>query len=86
MGHARGVILLAAAQAGLQVSSYASTKVKKTLTSNGRASKSQMQFAVQHQLNLPKLPEPADIADALAIAICHLHTAATLDRQHATAR
>lgn len=74
MGHARGVILLAAAQAGLQVSSYASTKVKKALTSNGRASKAQMQFAVQHQLNLPQLPEPADVADALAIAICHYHS------------
>ncbi len=74
MGHARGVILLAAAQAGLQVSSYAATKVKKTLTSNGRASKSQMQFAVKHQLGLPQLPEPADVADALAIAICHYHS------------
>lgn len=74
MGHARGVILLAAAQAGLAVSSYAATKVKKTLTSNGRASKSQIQFAVKHQLNLPSLPEPADVADALAIAICHYHS------------
>ncbi len=57
MGHARGVILLAAAQAGLPVHSYAATKIKKTLTSNGRASKSQMQFAVKHQLNLASIPE-----------------------------
>jgi crossover junction endodeoxyribonuclease RuvC len=74
MGHARGVILLAAAQSGLEVHSYAATKVKKTLTGNGRASKSQMQFAVKHQLNLPQLPEPADVADALAIAVCHFHS------------
>lgn len=71
MGHARGVILLAAARAGLEVSSYAATKVKKTLTGNGRAPKSQMQFAVQHQLGLKQLPEPADVADALAIALTH---------------
>ncbi len=74
MGHARGVILLAAAQAAVPVSSYAATKVKKTLTGNGRASKTQMQFSVQQQLNLPNLPEPADVADALAIALCHYHS------------
>lgn len=73
MGHARGVILLAAAQAQLDVASYAATHVKKTLTGNGRASKSQMQFAVRHQLGLTTLPEPADVADALAIALTHHH-------------
>lgn len=73
MGHARGVIFLAAAEAGLGVTSYAATKVKKVLTGNGRAPKSQMQFAIQHQLRLPQLPEPADVADALAVAICHIH-------------
>lgn len=73
MGHARGVILLAAKKAGLDVCSYAATKIKKTLTGNGRASKSQMQFAVQHQLGLKTTPEPADVADALAIAITHCH-------------
>ncbi len=71
MGHARGVILLAAQQAGLAVVSYAATHIKKTLTGNGRAPKSQMQFAVKHQLALATLPEPADVADALAIAITH---------------
>lgn len=74
MGHARGVILLAASQAQLKVHSYAATKVKKTLTGNGRASKTQMQFAVRHQLGLTQLPEPADVADALAIAVCHYHS------------
>ncbi|MFK7737747.1 MAG: crossover junction endodeoxyribonuclease RuvC [Pirellulaceae bacterium] len=72
MGHARGVILLAARQSGLAVSSYAATKIKKTLTGNGRASKAQMQLAVQHQLRLASLPEPSDVADALAIAMTHI--------------
>lgn len=73
MGHARGVMLMCAKQAGLKVCSYAATKIKKTLTGNGRASKSQMQFAVKHQLGLKEIPEPADVADALAIAITHCH-------------
>lgn len=72
MGHARGVICLAAANAGVQVSSYEPTKVKKLLTGNGRAPKNQMQAAVQHQLRLPNPIEPADVADALAIALCHV--------------
>jgi len=71
MGHARRVICMTAAQYDLPVYSYAATKVKKLLTGNGRAPKSQMQFAVQQQLKLPKLPEPADVADAIAIALCH---------------
>lgn len=71
MGHARGVICLAAAEAGIQVVDYASTQVKKTLTGNGRAPKGQMQLAIQRELNLATLPEPPDVADALAIAFCH---------------
>ena len=77
MGHARGVIFLAAAQADLAVHSYAATQVKKTLTGNGRAPKSQMQMAVMHQLALSTLPEPADVADALAIALTHHHCSQT---------
>ena len=73
MGHARGVILLEAGKAGLSVHSYAATQIKKTLTGNGRAPKNQMQFAVQHQLGLKQLPEPADVADALAVAVTHCH-------------
>lgn len=73
MGHARGVICLAAAQAGIPVFHYASTQVKRILTGNGRAPKGQMQRAIQYELGLAKLPEPADVADALAIAICHHH-------------
>jgi crossover junction endodeoxyribonuclease RuvC len=71
MGHARGVFCLAAAQHNLEVHSYAATKVKKMLTGAGRAPKSQMQRAVQLQLNLPKVPEPPDVADAIAVALCH---------------
>ena len=71
MGHARGVLCMAAAQLDIQVYSYAATKVKKLLTGNGRAPKDQMQLAVQQQLKLSKLPEPADVADAIAIALCH---------------
>jgi crossover junction endodeoxyribonuclease RuvC len=74
MGHARGVICLAAAQAGIPVMHYASTRVKKTLTGNGRATKSQMQQAVQKELRLSKLPEPHDVGDALAIALCHYYS------------
>ena len=71
MGHARGVLFLAAANAGKEVQSYASTKVKSYLTGNGRAPKSQMQLAVQQQLMLKEVPDPPDVADALAIALCH---------------
>ncbi|MCB9852109.1 MAG: crossover junction endodeoxyribonuclease RuvC [Phycisphaerales bacterium] len=70
MGHARGVILLAAARANVRVLSLPATKIKKTLTGNGHAGKRQMQQAIAHVLGLGALPEPADVADALAIAVC----------------
>jgi crossover junction endodeoxyribonuclease RuvC len=75
MGHARGVICLAAAKGGLSVVSYAATQIKKVLTGNGRAPKLQMQRAIQFELALDKLPEPPDVADALAVALCHYHLA-----------
>ena len=71
MGHARGVICLAAAQANVPIVHYAATQIKKILTGNGRAPKIQMQRAIQHELKLAKPPEPPDVADALAIALCH---------------
>ena len=74
MGHARGVICLAAAEARIEVRDYAATQVKKTLTGNGRAPKAQMQRAIQLELGLSSVPEPADVADALAIAFCHYCT------------
>ncbi len=70
MGHARGVILLAAAKAGSRVESFTATRIKKSLTGNGRAGKGQMQRAIQTLLALPDLPEPADVADAIAAALC----------------
>lgn len=73
MGHARGVICLAAARANVPIISYSATQVKKTLTGNGRAKKDQMQRAVQQELRLKQLPEPPDVADALAIALCHYY-------------
>jgi len=70
MGHVRGVILAAAARAGIAVRSYGATRVKCYLTGNGRATKAQMQRAVQTTLGLAELPTPADVADALAVAMC----------------
>ena len=70
MGHARGVILLAASKLGIEVRSYQATRIKRYLTGNGHATKMQMQRAIQATLGLPDLPEPADVADALAIALC----------------
>jgi crossover junction endodeoxyribonuclease RuvC len=71
MAHARGVIFLAGGQAGIAVASYNATQVKKVITGNGRASKEQMQFTMLRELKLKALPEPHDVADALAIALCH---------------
>ena len=76
MGHARGVICLAAEQTAVPVISYSATQIKKVLTGNGHAPKSQMQLAIRRELSLLEVPDPPDIADALAIALCHyyLHT------------
>jgi crossover junction endodeoxyribonuclease RuvC len=73
MGHARGVICLAAAEAGIPVISYSATQIKRILTGNGRAPKSQVQQAIQRELRLANLPEPPDVADALAVALCHCY-------------
>jgi crossover junction endodeoxyribonuclease RuvC len=73
MAHARGVLFLAAGQHGLPVVSYNATRIKKTITGHGRASKEQMQVTMQRELGLDKLPEPPDVADALAAALCHYY-------------
>jgi crossover junction endodeoxyribonuclease RuvC len=70
MGHARGVILQKSAAAGIEVKSYGATRIKKSLTGNGHASKEQMQRTIQTVMALPELPRPADVADAMAAAIC----------------
>jgi crossover junction endodeoxyribonuclease RuvC len=77
MAHARGAFFLAGAQRGIPVLSYAATKVKKLVTGSGRASKEQMQHAVMRELGLAKLPEPHDVADALAVALCHYFASAS---------
>lgn len=73
MGHARGVICLAVGQSHLPLHNYAATQVKKVLTGNGRAPKNQVQLAVARHLNLQEMPDPPDVADALAIALCHYY-------------
>jgi crossover junction endodeoxyribonuclease RuvC len=86
LGHVRGVAMMAAAQNGLSVVAYAPLAIKSAVVGYGRAEKSQVQVMVARLLHLDELPQPADAADALAIAICHIHTAATLLRQAATPR
>jgi crossover junction endodeoxyribonuclease RuvC len=73
MGHARGVLCLACALQGVSVVHYPATQIKKMLTASGRASKGQMQRAVSRELGLDQVIEPPDVADALALAICHYH-------------
>ena len=70
MAHARGVILLACRQAGVGRVNLSATHIKKSLTGNGHASKAQVQRAIQAVCKLERLPEPPDVADALAIALC----------------
>jgi len=70
MGHARGVILQKCAQAAIEVRSFSATRIKKSITGNGRASKEQVQRTIQTILSLPQIPEPNDVADAIAAALC----------------
>jgi len=75
VGHARGVILLAAAQAGLPIYEYKPSEVKQAVVGYGAATKEQMQEMVRLLLDLEEVPTPDDAADAVAIAVCHLHSA-----------
>jgi crossover junction endodeoxyribonuclease RuvC len=81
LGQVRGVALLAAACQGIPVAEYAPLKIKSSVVGYGLAKKEQVQFMVARLLGLAELPQPADAADALAIAICHVHTAQTLAAQ-----
>jgi len=81
LGQVRGVALLAAATQRIPVAEYAPLKIKSSVVGYGLAKKEQVQFMVARLLDLAELPEPADAADALAIAICHIHTAETLALQ-----
>ena len=86
LGQVRGVAMLAAATAGLDVAEYSPLSIKSAVVGYGKAEKHQVQQMVARLLSLEEIPEPADAADALAIAICHLHTAATLEIQGAVSR
>ena len=78
LGQVRGVAMLAAATCNLAVAEYAPLSIKSAVVGYGLAAKEQVQFMVARLLDLERAPEPADAADALAIAICHLHTSQTL--------
>jgi crossover junction endodeoxyribonuclease RuvC len=84
LGQVRGVAMLAAASAGLDVTEYSPLSIKSAVVGYGRAEKHQVQHMVTRLLHLDQIPEPADAADALAIAICHLHTTTTAERQGVT--
>ncbi|GBF35331.1 hypothetical protein DCCM_4454 [Desulfocucumis palustris] len=71
VGHARGVAMLCAARAGLEVFEYTPLQVKQAVVGEGRADKGQVQFMVRALLSLREAPSPDDVADALAVAICH---------------
>lgn len=74
VGQARGVAMLALAQAGVMVAEYTPLEVKQAVVGYGGADKNQVQQMVRALLELPEIPRPDDTADALAIAICHLHS------------
>jgi crossover junction endodeoxyribonuclease RuvC len=75
LGHARGVALLAAANSGAPIIEYAPREIKQSVVGTGSASKEQIQYMVRVTLSLTRIPEPADAADALAIALCHAYRA-----------
>lgn len=74
MGHARGVILQKCAEAGIEVRSFSATRIKKSITGNGRAKKEQIQRSIQRILGLADVPEPDDVSDAIAAALCCANT------------
>lgn len=74
VGHGRGVAVLAAAKSGIEVFEYTPLQVKQSVVGYGRAEKSQIQQMIKLILNLDEIPKPDDVADALAVAICHAHS------------
>lgn len=80
MAHARGAILLSAAQCGVGVVHYTPRQIKRLLTGSGKASKEQVQHAVTRELGLDTILEPNDVADAFAVALCHYHMSRTMTR------
>ena len=78
VAQARGVIVLAAAQSGLDIAEYTPLQVKQSVVGYGRAEKKQVQEMTRLMLNLKSVPKPDDTADALALAICHAHSAGSM--------
>jgi crossover junction endodeoxyribonuclease RuvC len=74
VGQARGVVLLAMAETGMEIAEYTPLEVKQAVTGFGGADKNQVQEMVRALLDLPEIPRPDDAADALAVAICHAHS------------
>src|SRR5215475_9511088 len=85
LGQVRGVAMLAASSAGLPVAEYSPLSIKSAVVGYGKADKLQVQYMVTRLLHLDASPDSPDAADALAIAICHLHTWATTQKQRAAA-
>jgi crossover junction endodeoxyribonuclease RuvC len=83
LGQVRGVAMLAASSAGLHVAEYSPLSIKSAVVGYGRADKHQVQQMVMRLLGLSEPPQPTDASDALAIAICHIHTASTMKRYQA---
>jgi crossover junction endodeoxyribonuclease RuvC len=75
VGQARGVALLTLAEAGVELSEYSPNEIKQAVAGYGGADKNQVQYMVRALLELEEIPKPDDAADALAVAICHLHSA-----------
>ncbi len=73
LGHARGVAMLAAVEAGIEIVEYTPAEIKRAVVGYGRAEKTQVQQMIKLLLGLQRVPSPHDAADALAVAICHLH-------------
>ena len=80
LGHARGVILLAAAQLGIPLVEYSPLEIKKSVSGYGRADKEQTQTMVRILLNLKEKPKPYDASDALAVALCHVFNESPIQR------
>jgi crossover junction endodeoxyribonuclease RuvC len=78
LGHARGVALLAASQASIPVVEYSPAEIKRSVVGYGRAEKQQVQAMMKLLLELDAVPSPHDVADALAVAICHIHTSSNV--------
>lgn len=81
VGQARGVAILSLAEAGISISEYNPIEIKQSVVGYGRASKKQVQQMIKIILSLEKPPQPDDVADALAVAICHIHSRKILSLQ-----